>query len=238
MSLADTHVSRRGAALSWVGVVLMAAILLPCAWADEPRYLGAEIDNQNKLTIKQTAGDLVVSIVSRARPGEDAVPRVPAELNRLTAQKDLAHIRSEILKPAAPNYLKNPGQSYRITVESLALTPPYVSVANVNAADARGYLTGEICKVRDLSQGVEKEALNYASLLVVSALTEVGLFPANIPLSQQRSKVGQARISGPELERKSQPETGGFNVYQNKDNYDARRPDRSGSGMVEDTDRR
>lgn len=122
---------------------------------------------------------------------------------RFEAEEDLARVRSEVLVVAPPNYVKNPGQRYRITVEGIGLSPDYARVFEVDAYDAIDAVYAEISKMLSGAYGIQREALFYGLQVGLQWLNEDQRFPARIPLTVLRSASGQQRIQGPYLGRGS-----------------------------------
>jgi len=195
----------------------MAALGAHTSLADTPRYLGQELDKQHRFVVRQDANLLSIELLTRARPEQDDFVRHNGEeeVYRQGRRETLARVRSDVLMPAAPNYMNNPGRRYRIVVEGVDVGHGFASVAEVDASDARLHLYEELTKLRELAHGPKKTALYYASLIALAALSEAGYLPAHIPLSQLESPMAEARLDPTALERKPlDPDEEGFSVHQ------------------------
>lgn len=124
---------------------------------------------------------------------------------RFQAEENLARVRSEVLVVAPPNYVKNPGQRYRITVEGLGIAPDYARVFEVDAYDAIDAVYAEIARMLSDTYGIQREALFYGLQVGLQWLNEDQRFPAAVPLPVLRSEAGQRRIQGQYLERSRGP---------------------------------
>jgi hypothetical protein len=175
-----------------------------------PKYHGLYLDKRYRLQLEQSEGLVTVRLQSRVRPEGAAMETYNPETGemelvyRLEYDRDLVRIRSEVLIPAAPNYVRNPGQHYRVTVEGLTLLPDYTNQFEASAYDVLNMLDAEARKFEAEAQGIEGSAVRYGFLLASRALNESGFLPAVIPLTVLRSKAGQFRIGGETLGRRAQ----------------------------------
>jgi len=180
------------------------------ARAEEIHYHGFEMNSQTKLIFEQENGVVRITLVSRARPTTtepDPTPKSSEEalLGRGTQRRVLAQARAEVLRPSAPNYLRNPGQRYRITVEGVEVCPDYAVKLDVDAAQARKTMEGEIRKLRDRASGIEREALAYATTMVPDILNQADRMPATLSETVLRSQVGRIRVTDKTFQRRPLP---------------------------------
>lgn len=122
----------------------------------------------------------------------------------------LVRVHSEVLASAPPNYVKNPGLRYRISVEGLAVGRDYQRMFEVDAHDAVEAMQSEIMRIANNTFGITRDALFYGSILTVRALNESAKLPADIPDTILRSEVGQIRILGQGLQRGTVSSIGRF----------------------------
>jgi hypothetical protein len=206
--MGETEPVRRGAIPAFgLCVVLLYS---STGFSAGPRYHGMRLDDQHRLEVQQQSGVLTIAVLTRARvpEGKNVVPD-GEEIWRLSDREVLARVRSEVLIPAGPNYVNNRGQRYRITVQGAGVEPQYVSVKEVDAADARAYLYTEISKLRDRTFGVRRNALSYATAVALAVLNKAGYLPADIPLSVMKSKALGARMDRQTLEHRTiEPKVG------------------------------
>ncbi len=181
------------------------------AWSDVPRQHGMDLDERNRLEVEQMGGALTISLITRDR----IAPNMPAivdgqEVQRVSNRVELAKVRSEVLRPAAPNYLSNPGDLYRITVDGVCFTPPYHSRRDVKAEDVLTYLYSEFVKIQGRLDGVRRDAMRTAAGVSMSVLNKAGYLPGDVAMSVKKSKAGQARFGGEKLAKRktSVPATG------------------------------
>ena len=197
----------------------------PARAVEAPRSHGFKIDDEHRLDLRQVKGDVEIAIVNRTRlPGGESVKFENAELWRASTREILAKVHSEVLKPAAPNYLNNRGERYRIRVQGVTVEPRYVSQKDVDAADARVYLYGELDKLRVRASGIQREALRLGSGVCLAVLNKAGYLPADVPLSELKSKALKSRMQDKTMRHQTIRKTKGFNVYQNEENYAAETP--------------
>ncbi|HOS02941.1 MAG TPA: hypothetical protein PKZ01_07660 [Candidatus Hydrogenedentes bacterium] len=197
------------------GAVVCACALMagPWAWADpEIHYHGFQLDEQIKVIFEQENGLVRITLVSRTRPVGIEPNREPEDpekalLGRHAQRRVLAQARAEVLKPSAPNYLRNPGQRYRVIVEGVSVCPEYAMVFEVNAAQARKTMEGEIRKLAARAHGVDRIALGYAATMVPDILNQADRMPAALSDTVLRSEVGRIRVSKGTLQRRALPTT-------------------------------
>jgi hypothetical protein len=176
-----------------------------------PKTHGMYLDSQHRLHILEDQGEATIYLLKKNRaPGGptffiDESTGEPEFIVRFEERDALARIRAEVLFPAVPNYLKNPGQFYRITVEGLQVAPDYYNIIEVDAANALDAFQTEIHKLMAATFGAEKEALYYGGILAMQALNQSNYLPASVPLTVLRSNVGEIRIQGGGMTRVRQP---------------------------------
>lgn len=187
-----------GRSMGFLAVVLLLMGL--AAWSDVPKLHGIELDERNRLEVQQISGSLTISLITRSR----IPPNKPSTINgreveRMTGRKELIKVRSEVLIPSAPNYLCNPGDLYRITVDGVCFTPPYHSVREVKAGEALAYLYGEFVKLQGRLDGMQREAVRNAAGISLSVLNKAGYLPGQVATSVMKSKAGRERFGGEKL---------------------------------------
>ncbi|MBI4557563.1 MAG: hypothetical protein HY706_08270 [Candidatus Hydrogenedentes bacterium] len=178
------------------------ALMLMCGvWvrADEVRYHGFQMDERNRLVIEQEKNVVRVCLLKRTRPaGSSSLELVAGESSakggRLSDLEVLAQVRTEVLKPAAPNLLRNPGERYRITVEGVAVEPGYASVVEVSADKARETVWAQVEKLRVRTHGLQNDALWHGGQLALGILSDAGFLPADLSLTVKKSHVAQTKI--------------------------------------------
>ncbi|MEA3366184.1 MAG: hypothetical protein U9Q79_11150, partial [Candidatus Hydrogenedentes bacterium] len=106
-------------------------------------------------------------------------------------------------KPSSPNYLRNPGERYRIVIEGLSVAPDYSTRLDRDAIVARTAVLAEFEKLASRAYGIRREALHYAGPYVLQIFNETNLMPAPIPMSIKESQVGKIRFGNPALQRES-----------------------------------
>lgn len=169
----------------------------------EPLLHGMPLDERNRLEIKQIGGHLTISLISRNRLPLTTPWEVDGhQVQRVTERTELATINSEVLVPAAPNYLSNPGDLYRITVDGVCFTPPYHSVREVKAEEARAYLYSEFVKLQGRLDGIPREAMRRAAGVSLAVLNKAGRLPGELSTTVLRSKAGITRFGGEKLEKR------------------------------------
>lgn len=190
------------------------------AQADDIKHHGDYLYQfeQYQLEIEELDGWITIKLIKKNRiPGGPEVfetPNNPFEYEvaglfgnepiiRFAEPDELARLRSDVVIPAEPNYVRNPGQRYKITVQGLSVAPDYYNVFEVDAGNALAAVQDEAFKLyaRAPQNGPEQEAIYMGILLGMRALNESGRLPAPIPLTVLRSDVGQFRI-GPNLGRR------------------------------------
>ncbi len=174
-------------------------------FVQNPKSHGLRLDSQHRLQVLEEDGWAVIKLIKRERapggPDTTYVPNVEEEgpAIRFGAERVLAMVRSEVLHPAPPNYLNNPGQRYRVSVKGVEVAPDYQRIFEVDAADALDGVFNEIIKIYNVAHGVEREALYLGGVLAARALNKAGRLPAEIPSTVLQSKSGQYRIRGPAM---------------------------------------
>lgn len=177
--------------------------------AEEIRFHGLQMDSRHRLVIEQVEGALEASIITRGRAvGGDTTPRVPgapAAMTRQSQKETLVRARADVLKTAAPNYLRNPGERYRIRLEGVDFLPEFRVDITVDAARAVDQFNIEFEKLVQRASGIQREALRHAGPLILGALNVAGHMPADIPQTVLESSVGRIRGLEERLERRSLP---------------------------------
>lgn len=119
---------------------------------------------------------------------------------------DLMAIRAEVLVPAPPNYLKNPGQRYRITLTGITVAPEFNKVFEVNAGDALAAVFSEIDKLYNSTrEPIYRTGLFYGAVIALRVLNQTAHLPAEIPIGTMKSRSAQVRIDSEFLTRRPQP---------------------------------
>jgi len=185
------------------GIVALAAmVLVPCdAFAQaQARYHGVPLDENHRLIIEQLDNVLRIGVIERGRSAgpdlTDVVTPQPGMPARITPEPTyLLEIRSEVVVASAPNYLQNPGERYRITLQTIELSPPYENSFEVWAEPARDSILYEFYKLSVEHTGIERKALEAAGPLVLEIFKEAQVLPAEIYTSVLRSRSGLFRIT-------------------------------------------
>lgn len=192
----------------------LATLMSVAAIADDVLFHGAPLDEQHSVQLAQELNSIKIGIVERTRViGEDTIMplgssnTVGVTQRRTPKPRYLCEVRVQILQSSAPNYIQNPGQRYRISIHGLALEPGYGNVVEVYAAQARDTVFYEIEKLRELTSGLEKEALGIAGPIAVNAFKASQTLPAEIFESVMRSRGGRFRITKDTLQVRRIPPT-------------------------------
>lgn len=181
------------------------------AFAQEKRYHGEALDENNRLLIEEELGVCRVGVFERSRfSGDrliDQVESAPGSSPRANpAPEYMIEVRAEVLKSSAPNYLQNPGERYRIILRTLNMSVEYDNMVEVPAEFARDQLFYEFEQVRTQVTGIEREAVEHAAPLVAEIFKEAQRLPAEIYTSVLKSRTGQFRITpGTRQRRKIEP---------------------------------
>lgn len=161
------------------------------------RNHGFQMNDQYRLMIEQSNNVLTVSLIKRNRAASGGlVPNVVAgegAVARYADKKVLAKVTAEVLKPSAPNYLRNPGERYRITIEGVELSPDFKSSSEVDAATAIDTYQREFARLEAMAYGIEREAIRAGAGLALGVFNDSGFMPANIPLTVRESSSGGVR---------------------------------------------
>ncbi len=174
---------------------------LPYTAGDQVKTHGLYLDAKHSLHIVEFEGWAVIKTRNRERAdGGPATVAAPggedASVIRKIGEHVLARMKAEVLVPAPPNYVRNPGMRYRVTVEGVDVAPGYTRTFEVDAADALAEIRTDFEMLMSYSYGIETQALDTGYYLAARALSESGRLPAEVPLSILKSKVGQARFQG------------------------------------------
>ena len=194
-----------------VGLTMAGMIIGLAGTAEYVRYHGMQLDEQHHLLIEERQGGIIrIGLRYRTRP-EGGVQRRftrredEAETGRIERIHYLAEVRSEVVKPAGPNYFQNRGESYRITVRGIDRGPDYQRRQDVLAGEVRDVLTEELLRMRRDLDGIDYLAMYWATPIVLSVLKEDGRMPPRIPPTVAQSMSGQIRIVDPTLTRQALP---------------------------------
>jgi len=181
-----------------------------------------KLDAEHRLDVKQTNGNLEIAMLTRGRlPAGESMMLDGAEIWRKSTREVLIKVRSEVLKAAGPNFLNNRGQRYRITVAGVTVAPRYVSVKEVDAADARAYLFGELEKLRSHASGIQRDVLRIGSALCMAVLNKAGYLPADVATSLLRSKALGTRMQSKTMEHQTLKKKTDSDRYRNEENNPA-----------------
>lgn len=196
--------------IAFAAIALSACLLYPsAAFAQaQERYHGVALDENHRLIIEQLDNLCRVGIIERGRfSGSDLTDTVepkPGQTARVTPEPAyLLEIRSEVVVPSAPNYLQNPGERYRISIQTVDLTPPYENAFEVWAEPARDAVLYEFYKLSVEHSGIERKALEAAGPLVLEIFKEAQVLPAEIYASVLRSRSGLFRITPETRQRRN-----------------------------------
>ncbi len=108
--------TRTGICLPGFVAALVFVFVLPLtATAQEKRYHGEPLDENNRLLIEEELGVCRIGVFERSRfSGDRLIDRVeiaPGTSPRANpAPEYMLEVRAEVLKSSAPNYLQNPGE--------------------------------------------------------------------------------------------------------------------------------
>ncbi len=204
---------RRGAALVRAVCRVLPLMLLAAAplRAADIRYHGLTLNDQYRLQLEEVDGTVTFVLLKkdRAAGGPALFPasadaETPAIIRKDTLER-LARLRVEVLRPAAPNYVRNPGERFRITIDGMDAVPNFTRDFEADAADALAAVYTNMHALFSMTYGVRREALYTGTLVALRVLNEAQRLPAELPLTTLRSGVGKIRIQGPGLGRARQP---------------------------------
>ena len=198
-----------------VRLLLVVAFLVmtttQSARAAEIRYHGLTLSDQYRLQLEEIDGTVSIFLLKKDRAaGGPVVPKslpknagdnTMSPVIRIDTREPLAQIRVEILRTAAPNYVRNPGDRYRIAVDGQDTAPGYTRTFEVDAANALTAVYTEFARIFSTTYGIRREALYQGALVSLRILNEAQRLPAEIPLTTKRSRVGRFRIQGDTLSR-------------------------------------
>lgn len=169
---------------------------------------GVFLDDKHRVKIYEDDGWVVLSLQKKQRApgGPDVAYGMENDDDigstiRYDEEYDLIRLGAEVLAPAPPNYIRNPGRRYRVFIEGLAVAPLYKNQFEVDAANALDAISTEIHKLSAQAKDLEVPAIEFGGMVALRALNESGFLPTRIPLTVLRSKVGQVRIQGQYFER-------------------------------------
>jgi hypothetical protein len=207
VSLAAMPVLGQPAMLDPVGALGSARAPMNYVEQQNPKHHGYILDMRNRIQIVEAEGWMTLHLHSRERieggPFTTYNPMTGGEdpIFRHETLRPLMRIRSEVLIPAAPNYVRNPGQRYRISMEGLTIAPDYTRVFEVMAADALDTITKEWETMMLSLSGIERKAMEFGRILALQLMNESGYLPARVPITVLRSGGGLFRIAGPSMGR-------------------------------------
>lgn len=133
--------------------------------------------------------------------GTEGTPEEPRGLIRSYQKRVLCRVRSEVVVPAPPNFLKNPGRQYRISFQGGEIAPDYSHVFNVNASDALNEVENEFFELYRRAEGMDREAVFYGMILAMRCLNEAQRLPARVPVSLLNSEIGRYTIQPPYMDK-------------------------------------
>ena len=162
---------------------------------------------------RQVGGPVVSKQTSGERVAENE------EVIRMWKEMELAAIHAEIILPAEPNYIKNPGWEYKVTIDGLSTAPNYQRVFQAPAAEVLDRIEYHFGDLIARADGFQKEALYYGMLLAMRALNEAQRLPARIPASILNSAVGKFRFQGPRMVSGEMPRLERFKDVQEGGGY-------------------
>jgi hypothetical protein len=175
------------------------------------QFHGYTLNDQYKLRVEQRDNWAVIRLDKSERaPGGpflwfDPKTGEEASVIRFDDETPLAELRSEVIIPSAPNYLKNPGQHYRITINGLGVAPWYHRVFEASAANVLDAIFTEFNALYSYAYGIERDALFFGMVIATRVLNEAQHLPSEMPLGTIRSAAFQTRIQGPGMQRVEQP---------------------------------
>jgi len=179
--------------------------------ADQTRYHGFPLNATHDLMVEEISGCATITLRVKERapggPAEYYNPKTGESEStiRVRAFHDLAKICVEVIKPGAPNYVRNPGERYLITIQGIEAAPEYSHVFETDAASVLDAIYADIEKIIQAKDDVQRDGLYWGALMAMKVLNEAGYLPAQLSLTTKKSKVGQFRIQGPGLSRGKQP---------------------------------
>lgn len=133
--------------------------------------------------------------------GAEGKQEEPRGMIRSYQKRVLCRIRSDVVLPAPPNFLKNPGRQYRISFQGGEIAPDYSHVFNVNASDALNEVENEFWELYRRAEGMDREAVYYGMILAMRSLNEAQRLPARVPVSLLNSEIGRYTIQPPYMDK-------------------------------------
>lgn len=127
-----------------------------------------------------------------------------APIIRYRTKRILCRIRAEVIAPAPPNFLKNPGRRYRITMQGMDLEPDYNHIFQCNADEVLDRVEAEFWEFYRRAHGMDREAIYFGMILAMRALNETQRLPARVPLTVMESEAGRNSIQGPFMDPRGQ----------------------------------
>jgi hypothetical protein len=126
-----------------------------------PKGHGLLLDDKHRVKLYEDDGWIVLALETNQR-----APGGPHEFNnpesmaievatRFDEEYDLFRMGAQVLAPAPPNYVRNPGRRYKITIEGLGVAPMYKTQFEVDAANALDAVATEIHKLSAAAKGLE-----------------------------------------------------------------------------------
>jgi hypothetical protein len=133
--------------------------------------------------------------------GTKGEPEETRGLIRSYEKRVLCRVRAEVVVPAPPNFLKNPGRQYRISFQGGEIAPDYSHVFNVNASDALNEVENEFFELYRRAEGMDREAVFYGMILAMRSLNEAQRLPARVSVSLLNSEIGRYSIQPPYMDK-------------------------------------
>jgi hypothetical protein len=142
--------------------------------------------------------EILAKVWTEGTEGKEEEPR---GLIRSYKKRVLCRIRSDVVVPAPPNFLKNPGRQYRISFQGGEIAPDYSHVFNVNASDALNEVEAEFWELYRRAEGMDREAVYYGMILAMRCLNEAQRLPARVAVSLLNSEIGRYTIQPPYMDK-------------------------------------
>lgn len=197
---------RRSIYATAVGALLIASP----AFGEIVRWHGLDLNEQYKLMVEQHDDYVEIFLTGRERlPGGPLVQTAAGGdtkiMHRVEDRETLVRIRATVLRTAPPNNLSNPGTKYRIVIEGVDILPDLVVIHELQDTQVRDVLAAELEQIGARAGGIYRDAMRLGASIALGVLKANGQLPAQIPLTIERSEVGQIRGLGQGLTRQSLP---------------------------------
>ncbi|MBI2434567.1 MAG: hypothetical protein HYV26_17060 [Candidatus Hydrogenedentes bacterium] len=194
-------------------------------YREHAEYHGFILDDQYKLIVEHKNDTAIIKLHKWQRPPGgpflfyDEETGEEESIIRYEDQIELLRIRAEVLIPAPPNYLKNPGLRYRITINGITVAPDFHTVFESNAGNALGAVFSEITDIYNRAEGIYRTAIYYGAIVALRVLNQTAHLPAELPIGTMKSRSAQLRIEGEYLTRRAQPRVERFPVIKGAQEY-------------------